>query len=129
MNLKKENQFWKNRFRQAQTSYNDLEKELKNRNSKQAKVAKHSDDSIEVIESEQVTIEDVADEDGEQFTEQIVANKLRGFRRTDPSKPAEQQKSSLKKSVSFASVTANGSATSGSPLESPGISKQTKRIL
>ena len=28
VNLKKENQFWKNRFEQAQTSYNDLEKEL-----------------------------------------------------------------------------------------------------
>ena len=28
VNLKKENQFWKNRFEQAQSSYNDLEKEL-----------------------------------------------------------------------------------------------------
>ena len=182
--LKKETQFWKNRFEQAQTSYNELDKELtdvrksfeeelvetrsqfekvKNEleHSKEnndllkkmgkiivekfeirnkpdvqtvppktkAKVAQHSDDSIEVIESEQVTIEDVEDEDGEQFTEQIVANKLRGFRRTDPSKPAEQQKSSLKKSVSFASVTANGSATSRSPLETPKNSKQTSRIL
>ena len=52
-----------------------------------AKETQHSDDSIEVIEAEHVTIEDVEDEDGEQFTEQIVANKLRGFRRADPSKP------------------------------------------
>ena len=44
------------------------------------KETQHSDDSIEVIETEQVTIEDVEDEDGEQFTEQIVANKLRGFK-------------------------------------------------
>ena len=63
-----------------------------------AKVAQPSEDSVEVIDSEEVTIEDVDDEDCDQFTEQIIANKLRGFRRTDPSKPAVQQKSSVKKS-------------------------------
>lgn len=54
------------------------------------------------MEIEQVTIKDIEDEDAAQFAKQIIANKLRGFRKTD--NPAEQQKPSLKKYVSFETV-------------------------
>lgn len=67
-----------------------------------SKQAQHTDESIEVMEIEQVTIKDIEDEDAAQFAKQIIANKLRGFRKTD--NPAEQQKPSLKKYVSFETV-------------------------
>ena len=50
--------------------------------------SKVSDESIEVLETEHVSIEDV-DEEGGEFTEQLVGNRLRGFRRTTPSAPPQ----------------------------------------
>ena len=77
----------------------------------------HSDeDLIEVIETEEVTIEDVEDESS---VEQIVNNKNCGFRRTNPTTGAEKPKEvpGKQKAGTYASLTANKSKTS---VSSPG---------
>jgi hypothetical protein len=63
--------------------------------------------SIEVLE--EVTIENVEDDDGENFEQQFLANKIRGFRRADPSQPAERNTGAGKTvpKPSFSLVTAN----------------------
>ena len=60
-----------------------------------------------ILETEEVTIEDVEDGDGVQL-EQLVTNTIRGFRRSDPSKPADTNKGPVLKPT-FAAVTANKS--------------------
>ena len=66
------------------------------------KTRTHEEDFIEVIETEEVTIEDVTDDS---FAEHIVNNKKRGFRCTDPTTNAEQQKEVPEKPT-YASATA-----------------------
>ena len=62
-------------------------------------------DSVRFTKKCHKNIEDVEDEDGVQL-EQLVTNKIRGFRRSDPSKPAEKNKGPVLKPT-FAAVTAN----------------------
>ena len=72
----------------------------------------NNDDLIEEVEIEEVTIEDVDDADGAQYSEQLITNRLRGFRRTTPSTEAEKQKGDRNRSVSFASIVNDGRANS-----------------
>ena len=77
-----------------------------------------------------MTIENIEDEDGENFEQQLLANKIRGFRRTGPSQPAERNKGSGKTDPkpSFAAVTAKNGVANNESERAPAPPTNTPKL-
>ena len=70
--------------------------------------AANDEEFIEVIATEEVTIEDVDDVDGGHFDQVLLANRRRGFKRSTPANSAEQNSAPKENPVpSFADTAAN----------------------
>ena len=64
-------------------------------------VHREAEENIEIIDTEEVTIEDVSEAE---FADQLLTNKIRGFRRTNPAQQASKPKQGSEKPKAAASA-------------------------